>query len=94
MPPASPKTWASSCEAPLTTTGWPPKPGALATKPVTLTTRTTLSRSTTEATAATALIAHSRASAAASAGVTSTASSPTTPVLGSAPSTKGGCPEV
>src|SRR5690606_36620028 len=45
--PASPNTSTSSSLAPLTTCGWPVKPGALATKPTTLTIRTTDDRSPT-----------------------------------------------
>ena len=68
------------------------KSGALATNPVTLTTRTTADRPPdTDATAARAFSAHTRASAAASATPTS---APTLPVISSAPSTSGSWPAV
>src|ERR1700689_4773245 len=77
--------------APFTPSGWPLNPGALATKPVTLTIRRI--RSSPPAAAAAAAIAFSaqvRASPAASAALTS---APTLPVAASFPSTTGTCPE-
>ena len=58
--PARPRrsTSPNSSEAPLITPGWPVKPGADATKPITLTTLTTLSRPTSASIAASALSAH------------------------------------
>ena len=68
------------------------KSGALATNPVTLTTRITADRPPdTDASAASAFSAQIRASAAASATLTS---APTLPVTCSAPSTNGSWPEV
>ncbi len=88
--PASPKAVPRSSEAPLTTPGWPVKDGSLATKPTTLTTRVTLSRSpTTDFTAAMALRAQVCASCLASCADTSPSPSPTLPVAGRAPATNG-----
>ncbi len=90
--PASPNTSSSSSLAPFTTCGWPVKSGALATKPVILTTWVTAdSPPVTDATAARAFSAAVRASAAASAGLTC---APTFPVSSSLPATMGNWPAV
>ena len=68
------------------TPGWPVKPGALATNPTTLTTRTTLSSPTTESTAASAFSAHVRASSLACSASTAV---PTRPRASSSPATVG-----
>ena len=73
------------------TPGWPVKPGALATKPTTFTTRTTLSSPTRASTAASALSAQARASSLACSGVTGP---PTRPVCAITPPTIGSWPAV
>jgi hypothetical protein len=89
--PFSPNTSWSSSLAPLTTSGWPVKSGALATKPRTFTIRLIRdSPPATSAAAASAFSAHSRASRAASSGLTP---APTLPVPCSLPSTIGSWPE-
>ena len=90
--PASPKTSPSRVLAPLITAGWAVNEGSEATYPVTFTTRVIRSRSPTSASiAARALRQQVAASSAACSWVTAP---PTLPVSGSAPSTKGSCPEV
>ena len=92
MAPASPNAAASSSLAPFITAGCPVKPGALATKPTTLTTRVTRSRSPMSArTAAIAFSAHCAAIAAACSGLTS---APTLPVPMRDPATRGSWPDV
>src|SRR4029079_2420021 len=88
--PASPKALPSSSEAPLMTPGWPVNDGSLATKPTTLTTRVTLSRSpTTDFPAAIAWRAQTCARALAASADTSPSPTPTLPVTASSPATNG-----
>src|SRR6266571_1144043 len=90
--PASPKTSTSSSLAPLTTLGWSWKSGALATKPVTLTTLRTRERSPSSAlSAASRLMAQRRAASTPSS--TPNPSAPSRPRCEGAPSTIGTWPE-
>src|SRR5690606_12707527 len=57
-PTSGPNTSSSRLDAPLTTSGWSPNPGALATYPVSFSTASTSSRSTTDAIAARQFSAH------------------------------------
>src|SRR5690606_8492885 len=89
--PASPKTSASTSEAPLMTFGCSTKPGADATNPTTFTTPATASMPTSASTAASAFSAQIRARPAASSVLIS---APTLPSAAGLPSTSGTWPAV